>query len=143
MNGIRRLLAFLVGVCVFGCRTISEPPRPHNEEAVLRVWDALASRYGSDGLFECEYLRVLDGKIEIEKPYAVSDIAVLAYSPSRSAVTFFRTVDSNPAEGEVVVDGATLHFHPCHKGESLFVAWKRHLAESQPGTLTECMRLKK
>lgn len=129
MRRRRLLTSILVALCVFGCRLLPEPPTLYDEEVVLRVWDSLDVHYGSETFFECEYLPVLDGKIEIIKPYGISDIAVVSYSPSANKTTFFRVVTSSPGENEVVVEGTTLRFHSCHEGQSLFVAWKREPPE--------------
>jgi len=116
-------IVFLAAVSLVGCRVLPQQPLSYNEDVVLRVWDALDVRYGSKTFFECEYLPVLDGKIEIVKPYAVSDIAVVAYFPRANRTTFFRPVPSNPGEKEFVVEGTVVHFNPRHENRSFFVAW--------------------
>jgi len=130
MKPSRFLTSLLIFLCVIGCHITPKRPSLHDEEIVLRVWDALDTRYGTETLFECEYLPVTNGRIEIIKPYCVSDIAVVTHSPSGTEPKFFRAVGSNPGENEFVIRGNCLLFHPSHEGQSLFVAWKREQPET-------------
>jgi len=127
------MLVFLVSVAVMSCRMLPELPAPHSEELVLRVWDALDSHYGGGISFECDYLRVVKGRIEIVKPYGISDITVVAYSNRANRVRFFRAVRSDPGENELVIKGKTLLFNSCRENHRLFVAWIPRLSETQLG----------
>jgi hypothetical protein len=119
----RLILSFLLAFCAIGCRTFPEPPSLYSEEVVLRVWDVLDDYYGSEAFFECELLPVRGKMIRIVKPYGVSHVAVVAYSPAEDMPVLFQAVQSNPGENEVVIEGTTLHFHPCREDQRLFVAW--------------------
>lgn len=119
----RLLLVFLLGAGAVGCRLLPALPTFYNEEVVLGVWDTLDAHYGSETFFECEYLRVRDGRIEIIKPYAISRIAVVAYSPRVNRVRLFRAVPSNPGKDDFVNEGTTLRFNSCRENQNLFVAW--------------------
>jgi hypothetical protein len=134
----RKLITpLLLAVLVAGCRVLPEPAALYNEEIVLQVWDALDAYYGSDAFFECEYLRVHGGKIELTKPYPISDIAVVQHSsstPPAAGVKLFRPVLSHPGQNEVVIEGTTLHFNPSYENEKLFVAWKPQSPTPHPPT---------
>ncbi len=119
----RLVLVFLFVAGAIGCRVFPEVPGLYNEDIVLRVWDALDAHYGSEIFFECEYLTVLDGRIEIVRPYPVSDIAVVAYALRANEIRFFRPVRSDPGESEFVVEGTTLRFNSRYENQTLFVAW--------------------
>lgn len=120
------IVALLVAAAAFGCRILPEPTTLYNEEIVLRVWDSFDARYGSEIFFECEYLPVLEGRINIVKPYGISDVVVATCSPPTGDVKFFQPVESNPGPDEVVVAGTTLRFNAFHEGQNLFVAWIPH-----------------
>ncbi len=117
------LLVSLLAASAIGCRLLPALPTFYSEEIALRVWDTLDAHYGSETFFECEHLRVLDGRIEIIKPYAISRIAVVAYSPRANRVRFLRAVRSNPGNDEFVIEGKTLRFNSCRENQNLFVAW--------------------
>ncbi len=123
MRSLNRFLSFLIFVSLVGCGTVPEPRWAYDEQVVLRVWDTLDLHYGSDSFFECEFLPVVNCEIRIIKPYRLHDITVAEYSPSANEVRLFRSVASNPSEYEVVVEGTSLIFHPCHENDCLFVAW--------------------
>ncbi len=133
MKALSLLTSFLIFVCLIGCRTAPEQPSLYDEEIVLRVWDALDSHYGSEAFFECEYLPVVNGRIEIIKPYAISDLLAVSHPPSAAKPELFRVVESNPGENEVVIRGTSLHFHQSCEGQSLFVAWKRDVPRPKAG----------
>jgi hypothetical protein len=130
MKALRLLASLLILLCLIGCHTAPEQPSLYDEEIVLRVWDALDSHYGSEAFFECEYLPVVNGRIEIIKPYAISGLLAVSHPPSAAKPELFRVVESNPGENEVVIRGTSLHFHQSREGQSLFVAWKRDLPKT-------------
>jgi hypothetical protein len=130
---MKPLVQILVAVTILlstGCSVVPEPPSLYDEEVVLRVWDALDLRYGGDAFFECEYLTVVEGRIEIIKPYPISEIAVATYLPPSDQPEFLRRVESTPGEDDFALEGTTLRFHPCHNDRNLFVAW----IPASPGT---------
>jgi len=120
----------LAALSAAGCRALPQSPSIDSEKIVLRVWDTLDAYYGSETSFECMYLPVLDGRIEIVKPYAISKVTVLGCSPVTGRLRPFRLVRSNPGENEFVIEGTTLYLHPCHENQSIFVAWVPDLSEA-------------
>jgi len=124
------VFVLLLGAAALGCHIIPEAPPPYDEEVVLQVWNALAAYYGENLVFECEYLRVHDAKIQVAKPYLFSDIAVVTYFPRTRRIRFFRRVCSDPRPNEFSVDGSALRFSPPHEGQNLFVAWVPDLSEA-------------
>jgi hypothetical protein len=131
------ILIFLLAAFVLGCQTVPDPTSVYDEEIVVRVWDLLDAYYGNQSFFECEYLAVRNGKIEVARPYPVSDTVVVGYSRSTNETWLFRPVSSNPGENEVVVDGTTLRFNPCHESQTVFVAWIPQVDKPGTGTTSE------
>ena len=123
---MKPLVQILIAMTILlstGCSVVPEPPSLYDEEVVLRVWDVLDLRYGEDVFFECEYLTVVEGRIEIIKPYPICEIAVATYSPQSGRPEFLRRVESTPGDDDFAIQGTTLRFHPHHNDRSLFVAW--------------------